>query len=66
MGLAKPHCYKLEIEEKGFIIITDLVYPGMFYKHHCHSFIKGNCAFPDLRYGEEDSISPSTQICADT
>ena len=27
-----------------------------------HSFIKGNRAFADLKYGEEDSISPSTQI----
>ena len=25
-----------------------------------------NRAFADLRYGEEDSISPSTQIFADT
>ena len=23
---------------------------------------KGNCAFAELRYGEEDSTSPSTQI----
>ena len=25
-------------------------------------FVKGNRAFADLRYGEEDSISPSTHI----
>ena len=25
-----------------------------------------NCAFADLRYGEEDSTSPSTLICAAT
>ena len=25
---------------------------------------KGNRAFADLRYGEEDIISPSTLICA--
>ena len=28
--------------------------------------LKGNCAFADLRYGKEDSISPSTQIFAAT
>ena len=27
---------------------------------------KGNRAFPDLRYGREDSISPSTLIFAAT
>ena len=27
---------------------------------------KGNRAFADLRYGEEDSISPNTQIFAAT
>ena len=32
----------------------------------CYTFIKGNCTFGDLKYGEEDSISPSTLIIGAT
>ena len=32
----------------------------------CFTLHKGNRAFADLRYGEEDSLSPSTLFVADT
>ena len=37
-------------------------YNFVFQNLGLHSSCKGNRAFADLRYGEEDSISPSTLI----
>ena len=43
-------------------------FPPGNYREVMKSFAlnKGNCAFADLRYGEEDSISPSTLFVAAT
>ena len=45
--------------------ITDLNYIVEKLVHQCAPSFKGNRAFADLRYGEEDSISPCTLICDD-
>ena len=58
-------CFFFFLFQKNFIA-SSLPFSLFLFFHppNSPSFLKGNRPIADLRYGEEDSISPNTLICA--